>query len=101
MHTHSTGAITKAMEPVSTALYELESEVDRAREDAARPGPPYRIAAQKLTAWVGLHLGEQQDSIFNHFISGAGASPAGLARGHLRPADRRDAWCGRAWRGSG
>ncbi|WP_205346838.1 hypothetical protein [Pseudonocardia broussonetiae] len=40
---------TKAMEPVSTKLYELESEVDRAREDTARPGPPDRIAAEKLT----------------------------------------------------
>jgi hypothetical protein len=35
---------TKAMEPVSEELYELESDTDRAREDAARPGPPYRIA---------------------------------------------------------
>lgn len=35
------GAVgTKAMEPVSMKLYELESEQDRARENAARPGPP-------------------------------------------------------------
>lgn len=32
---------TKAMEPVSQKLYELESDTDRAREDAARPGSPY------------------------------------------------------------
>ncbi|MBW0108227.1 hypothetical protein I4I84_05665 [Pseudonocardia sp. KRD-182] len=31
---------TKAMEPVSQTLYELESDTDRAQEDAARPGPP-------------------------------------------------------------
>jgi hypothetical protein len=51
---------TKAMEPVSTKLYELESEADRAREDAARPGAPYRIAAENLTALVGLDLSERQ-----------------------------------------
>ena len=51
---------TKAMEPVSTRLYELESPAARAREDAARPGAPYRIAADKLTEVVGLELTEQQ-----------------------------------------
>src|SRR5947209_17082342 len=51
---------TKAMEPISTKLYELESEANRAREDTARPGAPYRIAADKLTRLVGLHLSEQQ-----------------------------------------
>ena len=47
---------TRVMEPVSAKLYELESDHDRAREDAARPGPPDRIAAQKITELVGLHL---------------------------------------------
>lgn len=51
---------TKAMEPVSTKLYELESEADWAREVIARPGAPYRIAAEKLTALAGLDLSEQQ-----------------------------------------
>ncbi|MDN5747083.1 MAG: DUF1440 domain-containing protein [Pseudonocardia sp.] len=51
---------TKAMELVSTRLYELESAADRAREDTARPGAPYRIAAEKLTALAGLDLSEQQ-----------------------------------------
>jgi hypothetical protein len=51
---------TKAMEPVSQKVYELESDSDRAREDAARPGPPYRIAAEKTTHLVGLHLNNQQ-----------------------------------------
>ncbi|MGM0724003.1 MAG: DUF1440 domain-containing protein [Actinomycetota bacterium] len=51
---------TKAMKPVSTTLYELESEADRAREDTARPGAPYRIAAEKLTALAGLDLSERQ-----------------------------------------
>jgi hypothetical protein len=49
---------TKAMEPVSTWLYEREGQADRDREDAVRPGPPYRIAAQKTTALLGLELSE-------------------------------------------
>ncbi len=50
---HSPGYLaTKAMEPVSIRLYELESEKDRQREDAVRPGPPYEIAAKK----IGTHL---------------------------------------------
>ncbi len=51
---------TKAMEPVSMKLYELESEADRAREDAARPGPPYRIAAEKTARLVGVNLTDSQ-----------------------------------------
>lgn len=51
---------TKAMEPVSQKLYELESDTDGAREDAARPGAPYRIAAEKLTRLAGRRLTEVQ-----------------------------------------
>ncbi len=51
---------TKAMESVSMKLYELEPGQARAREDAARPGAPYRIAAEKLTKVFGLELSEQQ-----------------------------------------
>lgn len=47
---------TKAMEPVSQKLYELEPEQDRAREDVARPGPRYRVAAEKISRLAGLHL---------------------------------------------
>lgn len=51
---------TKAMEPVSQKLYELESDADRAREDSARPGPPYRLAAEKVTPLLGLRLNDEQ-----------------------------------------
>ncbi|MDP9443480.1 MAG: DUF1440 domain-containing protein [Actinomycetota bacterium] len=51
---------TKAMEPVSMKLYELEPAEARAREDAVRPGAPYRIAAEKLTKAFGFRLSEQQ-----------------------------------------
>ncbi len=53
---------TKAMEPVSMKLYEMESEQDRAREDAARPGPPFQVAAEKLTKAFDIQLSEQQMS---------------------------------------
>ena len=47
---------TKAMEPVSMRLYEWESDASRAREDAARPGAPYRIAAEKISRLAGADL---------------------------------------------
>ncbi len=47
---------TKAKEPVSMKLYELESEQAKAREDAARHGPPSESAARKITAALGLDL---------------------------------------------
>jgi len=45
---------TKAMEPVSMFLYRLEPDHVRAAEDAARPGLPYPIAAEKITRGLGL-----------------------------------------------
>jgi hypothetical protein len=47
---------TKLMEPVSWKLYQLESQADREREDAARPGAPYAIAADKTADLLGLNL---------------------------------------------
>jgi hypothetical protein len=49
---------TKAMEPVGSWLYERESQGSREREQAVRPGPPYRIVAQKTAALLGLDLSE-------------------------------------------
>lgn len=90
---------TKVMEPVSMKLYELESPAARAREDAARPGAPYRIAAEKLTAVFGLELSEQQSNrlglVFHYGLAiqwaplypllrrhtGLGPAAAGLATG--------------------
>lgn len=51
---------TKAMEPLGMKLYELESESAREREDAARPGPPYKIAAEKISGALSLDLDEDQ-----------------------------------------
>ena len=51
---------TKIMEPVSMKLYELESKADREQEDRVRPGSPYRLAAEKMTKAVGLHLADKE-----------------------------------------
>lgn len=51
---------TKTIEPVAMKLYEWESEEDQRREDAARPGPPYEIAARKTKQVIGVRLSEQQ-----------------------------------------
>jgi hypothetical protein len=51
---------TKVMEPVSSKLYELESEQDRRREDEARPGAPYAIAARRAADLLGLTLTDKQ-----------------------------------------
>jgi hypothetical protein len=47
---------TRAMESVSMKLYELEPAPVRQREDAVRPGPPYRIAAEKAVRLLGVKL---------------------------------------------
>lgn len=41
-------------------LYELESEEDRRKEDEARAGPPYLIAAKKTTEALGIELSDEQ-----------------------------------------
>ncbi len=48
------------MEPVSSKLYERESEEDRPREDAVRPGPPYQLAAQNTAQLLGVQRSEPQ-----------------------------------------
>jgi hypothetical protein len=47
---------TKAMEPASMKLYELQDEQARRQEDEARPGPPYEIAATKIARLLGGRL---------------------------------------------
>ncbi len=51
---------TKVMEPVSMKLYEWEPEEARRQEDAVRPGPPYELAARKITTLLGLTLSDQK-----------------------------------------
>ena len=51
---------TQLMERVSMKLYELESEEDREREEEVRPGPPFEVAAKKITGALGIELSEDQ-----------------------------------------
>lgn len=51
---------TKAMEPVAMKLYKMESDETQSQEDEVRPGPPYDIAAKKVTELLGLKLSEAQ-----------------------------------------
>jgi glutamate synthase domain-containing protein 3 len=51
---------TQLMERVSMKLYELESEEDREREEAVRPGPPFYAAAKKTAEALGIELSEEQ-----------------------------------------
>lgn len=51
---------TQVMERVSMKLYEMESEEDRRKEDEARPGGPFIIAARKTTQAMRLELSEEQ-----------------------------------------
>lgn len=69
---------TKAMEPVSMWLYQRESQADRTREDTARPGPPYRLAAKNTTALLGLNLSEgalDRAGVVFHYGLGASWAP--------------------------
>ncbi|MBW3645996.1 MAG: DUF1440 domain-containing protein [Actinobacteria bacterium] len=51
---------TKVMEPVSMKLYTLEPAAARNKEDAVRPGPPPRVAAQKIAEVLGRGLSDEQ-----------------------------------------
>lgn len=79
------------MEPVSAKLYEWESAADRAREDAARPGPPYRFAAEKTTRLLGLTLSDpamEKAALAFHYglaASWAPVYPLLRRRAHLGP----------------
>ena len=90
---------TKLMEPVSAKLYELESQADREREDAVRPGAPYALAADRTAELLGLTLSdtntERLSLLFHYGLAtqwapvyallrrrtSLGPVPAGLAMG--------------------
>ncbi|MFI6163039.1 DUF1440 domain-containing protein [Micromonospora haikouensis] len=71
-------AATKAMDPVSMKLYQLEPERDRAREDTVRPGLPYQIAADKALRLLGLRVEDatrQRAAMAFHYGLGIGWAP--------------------------
>lgn len=65
---------TKAMEQFGMKTYELEPEGDRKQEEAVRPGPPYRLAAENLSHRVlGIELSDDLASktgMALHLLSG-------------------------------
>jgi hypothetical protein len=70
---------TRVMEPVRATLYRLESPQDRAREDAARPGPPYQIAADKTLHLLGVRLPDpvrQRAGMAAHYGLAIGWAPS-------------------------
>lgn len=77
---------TKVMEPIGTWLYERESQADRDLEEAVRPGPPYRIAAQKSAALIGLELSEpaldKAALVFHYGLAVSWAPTYALLRRH-------------------
>lgn len=49
---------TKAMEPVTTAMYEAEPEADKRREKEVQPRYAYVIAAERTLGLFGVRLDE-------------------------------------------
>ncbi len=86
---------TKVMEPVSSKLYELESEQDRKREDEARPGAPYAIAARKTTDLLELTLTQQQMHrlalVFHYGLASSGPRCTPCCAGAPRSVPRQPA----------
>lgn len=69
---------TTVMERVSMKLYELEPPAARAREDAVRPGPPDRVAAQKaanLIGWKASDSALDQGALLFHYGLAASWAP--------------------------
>ena len=77
---------TRAMEPIGSWMYERETQADRDREEAVRPGPPYRIAAQKTAALLGLELSEpaldKAALVFHYGLAVSWAPTYALLRRH-------------------
>lgn len=72
-------AATKVMEQFNMRTYPLEPEQDREREEAARPGPPFRLAAENLSGRIlGIDLDEDQASkagMAFHYLAGLSWTP--------------------------
>lgn len=70
---------TKAMERFSLATYGLESEQDRKHEEAVRPGPPFRLAADNLLSRVaGVQLDDGRldtAGMALHYLAGLSWTP--------------------------
>src|SRR5437764_11656178 len=79
---------TKVMNPVTTKLYELAPEADKAREKAVSPGSPYRIGVQKAAHVLGITLTEEQVKTMASAAPYTVGIAGGLLYGGLRRALR-------------
>lgn len=73
---------TLAMEQFSMKTYQLESEKARKQEEKVRPGPPYHIAAAKMSQAVGLQLDDEQvekAGMAMHYLLGPSWIPVYIA----------------------
>lgn len=65
-------------------LYRLMPKNAREQEDRVRPGPPPRLAAKRISEWLGLHLSDRQTkgaAMALHYGLGVGWGPLyGLLR---------------------
>lgn len=50
---------TKAMEPVTTAFYNAQSQADKDREKRVQPKPAFVVAAEKTLGLFGTRLDEE------------------------------------------
>jgi uncharacterized membrane protein YagU involved in acid resistance len=65
---------TKAMEPVTTAMYNAESAADKRREKEAQPKYAYVVAAERTLGLFGVSLderGAQRWGSYFHYALGA------------------------------
>lgn len=66
------------MDPVTSRLYAMASEVDKEQEKAVSPGVAYTVAARKTAALAGLSLTEDQATQVGsayHYLMGLGWAP--------------------------
>lgn len=69
---------TKVTEYAQQALWAATPEKTRKRERRVRPGPPFRVAAEKSSKLAGLDLDEQETKVVGktfHYASGIGWGP--------------------------
>jgi hypothetical protein len=73
---------TLAMEQFNMKTYPLESEEVRRQEESVRPGPPYQIAARKISQVAGLDLDDEQvkkAGMAMHYLLGPSWMPVYIA----------------------
>jgi hypothetical protein len=79
---------TKAMEPVTTKLYELESEEDKRREREVQPRTSFVVAAERTARAVGVELDEERakrlGALFHYALGASGGTLYLLLRATTR-----------------